>query len=389
MFTNTDIAVTSLSVLAAANLMFIVVLYGIKIRNVRNRRIKERFQLKCKEYFIYVQSNVESGEPLRPPPFRMNRIERQTLQNWLNEMIENLAGDSRDKLIALCERIGFIDYHLHRLKSRSYRNHIDAAYHLGCMRVKEAAPDLLKLLENHKLDSSLFVVARAAAKCARTAEDVKTMVQSLLAHGKSYPDLIVDIIEECPLDMAALFTEFIQTDRADIVRVGLHGLKEAANPGAAAAVFRYTNSRDEPIQRKAIEIYLKSAVFFPKHVVRQWLDHPHADIRLMTIQALSELRSTTYAEMMLSSLEDRDDRIVHAGSKGLLRLGQEGMTLFCEAARENRDKGQGTYLQEIIEDELRSLSLQLHQVDCLTRYNALLYTYEKTFGKNKRIYRIV
>ena len=79
------------------------------------------------------------------------------------------------------------------------RAKLDAAYHLGCMRVQEAAPALLEFLNEHKLNSSLFIVARAIAKCARDEQDIQQMVRALLKHNKRFYDLIVDIIEEADL----------------------------------------------------------------------------------------------------------------------------------------------------------------------------------------------
>lgn len=389
MYTHINIAIHILYGFAGVNLLFAIAVYGIKLRNVRKHKNYERFHIKCKDYLVYIQANLEGEERLRVPPFRLKRSERDVLQERINEMIESFTGEQRDKLIDLCKQLGFIRFQLRQLRSRSYRHQIDAAYHLGCMRVKEAVPGLLELLGHHRLDSSLFVIARSIAKCARDDQDVKKMVRILLTHGKSFPELIVDIIEESSIDQSALFAEFIHDKDHAVMNIGLTGLKEYSNPNISAAIYLLIDSGNEDIQKKAIEIYLKSSVFFPRNVVNKLLKHPNADIRLMTVQVLSELNNPLYADEMETGLEDPDQRVVYASAMALIELGQEGMSIFCEAARDSRDKGRSTYLQDIIEEELQSLSTRLRPLDDVSRYNALKYTYEKTFGKNKRIYRVV
>jgi len=375
--------------LIAVNLVFAVVLYGIKFRNVKQQKAHERFHKKFKDYLIYIQANIDSEERLRVPPGRMNRLEFNLLQERLNDMIESFAGEQREKLIDLCGQIGFPTYHLQRLRGRSYRRKIDAAYHLGCMRVKEAVPAMLELLRRHKADSSLFVIARAIAKCAQDPKDIKDMVHILLSKGRSIPDLIADMIEESSIDQTALFAQFIQSGQPELIRIGLVGLKAYTAPEMAAAVYRLMDSSNKEIERKSIEIYLNSTVFLPANVVNRLLGHADAEIRLLTVQALSEHRNSAYAGALRNGLKDPDPRVVHASANGLLRMGEKGMLLFCEAAKDSRDSGEGTVLQDMIEEELHSLSARTQNVNYLTQYNALLYAYERTFGKNKRIYRVV
>lgn len=389
MYSYLESAVWILVALAVFNLVMILGLYALKLRNVYVLKAKERFKEKFKDYLIYIQANLESGERLRVPPHEVNRLEHRFLQEVIIDMIESFEGEPRERLLDLCEQMGWTRQHLRRLKGRFYRRKIDAAYHLGCMRVKEAVPQLLELLRRHKLDSSFFVVARAAAKCARNAKDMKDLAKIMISKGKSFPELAADIIEEAPIDHTELFKEFILSNHPALIRIGLTGMKDYANPKIAAAVYRYMESAKGDIQRKATEIYLRSTAFLPVHVANQLLEHPDAEMRLMTVQALSELKSSVYTNILQKSLQDADPRVVYAGALGLIHSGQEGMELFCKAAKAQRDQTGETHFQDIIETELLSLSERSHSLEQLARYNALRYTYEKVFGKSKKIYRIV
>ncbi len=382
MYINLDIAKYFLVGLVAINIIFALVIYGLKMIHIRRSSIRNQFQLKFKDYLTYIQVNLDSEEPLRVPPAQMNQVEREALQERLNDMIESFTGEQRRKLIELCGALGFISHHMNRLDNGSYRTKLDAAYHLGCMRVKEAVPGLLDMLRKHKLDSSLFVIARAVAKCARHERDVKEMVHILLQHRKGFYDLLVDILEEAPINQTELFTQFIQERNPDFIRIGLIGLKEYTNPKAASAVYRLLNSHYQEIQKKAAEVYLKGALFLPKNVASKLLEHEDASIRYQTVEAITAFKNSTYVPLMKKSLQDRDPSVAHASAIGLTHMGEEGISALCEGA--------GERLQNWIQQEIQSLSAQLHDLDSLARYNALKYTYEKNFAStNKRIYRVV
>lgn len=388
-YINIEVALKFLYVLIILNVIFVSAVYAIKIKRLRRARLERRFEVKIKDYLTYVLVNIEGNEPLQAPPFSLNKVEQEILQERLNDMIENFTGTPREKCIELCKRLGLVQYHLDRLKKGSYAVKIDAAYHLGCMRVQEAVPDLLQLLATHKLNSSLFVIARSIAKCARDEQDVKEMVQLLLSHNKGFYDLLVDMIKEADIDHGALFAEFIQRDSNDYIQIGLCGLRDYTEPTVASAVYRLIDSEDRMIQAKAVEIYLKSVHFIPRNVVQKLLQHPLDELRVLTIGAIADQKLVTYIDVMKNALLDESKRVSAASAKGLLLLGEDGIATLCGVTAEVRGSEQGEYLQMLIEEELKFLSIQLHDLDKLTRYNSLTYHYEKTLGKNKRIYRVV
>lgn len=351
--------------------------------------MERRFEVKIKDYFTYVLVNIEGKEPPHAPPFSLNRVEQEVMQERLNDMIENFTGTPRENCMELCQRLGLVQYHLDRLNKGSYSVKIDAAYHLGCMRVQEAVPALLKLLQTHKRNSSLFVIARSIAKCARDEQDVKDMVEILLRHNKGFYDLLVDMIKEADIDHGALFAEFIQRKSNEFIQIGLCGLKDYTQPTVASAVYRLIDSPDRTIQYKAVEIYLKSVHFIPRNVVQKLLQHPMDEVRVLTVQAIADLKLVAYIDVMRDALLDESKRVSDASARGLLLLGEEGIAKLCGVTAEVRGSEQGGYLQMLIEEEIKSLSMQLHDLDQLTRYNSLAYHYEKTLGKNKRIYRVV
>jgi len=385
---NVNVAIYAVFVLLLMNLILAVVIYGLKMRNIRYRKVCEQFNIKFKDYLHYIQANIDSDEPLRIPPVKLTLIEEKALQDRLNDLIETFKGEQRFKLMDLCEELGFVSTHMDRLKGGSYRQKIDAAYHLGCMRSGMAVPLLLGLLKDQKHDSSLFIIARAIAKCARQKQDIKQMVHILLSHKKNLHDLIADMIEESEVDHVELFHEWIHKEDPALIHIGLTGLKDLSDPTAVSAVRRLIDSKDPQIQRKAITIYLNSNILLPKGVVTRLLNHESVDIRLLTVRKVSELKNSAYADVLKKSLLDSDRRVIDAGVTGLSNLGEEGMMALCEGAYACKEKEQGRYIHDLITEEINRLSTELHDVNQLARYNTLKYFYEKTFGQ-RRIYRVV
>lgn len=389
MYTNLHVAIQALYIIIALNLVLIAFIYATKLRNIKRKKLYDRFQTKFKDYLIYVQANLNDADPLRAPPWTMSQTEREAMQERLNDMIECFSGEQRQKLVRLCEDLGFVKHHLARLHSRFYRVRLDAAYHLGCMRVKEAAPALLEMAKEHPLNSALFVVARSLAKCARNQEDIRAMVQLLLQHNRKYDQLIVSIIADSELETASLYTEYVNHVHPAYIRIGLTGLNDYTTPAVAAAVYRLMDSEHADIQVKAVEIYLKSSRLLPKHIISKLMGHTNFEIRRLAVDALANINSTSYVEWMKSGLADSDQRVVYTCAKGMMKMGDEGVAALCEHAAAERGTEQGEFLQQLIEEELRQLSMQLHNLNKLTQYNTLMYTYDKMFRKNARIYRVV
>lgn len=389
MYTNLNAAIQALYIILAFNLVCVAIIYAIKLRSIRRRKLNDRFQTKFKDYLTYVQANLDGMEPLRVPPWTMNPVEREAMQEKLNDMMECFSGEQRHKLVRLCADLGFVRHHLGRFNSRTYRVKLDAAYHLGCMRVKEAVPALLDMLKEHPLNSALFVVARAVAKCARSQQELEAMVQILLQHNKKCYELIVNMIADSEVDAGSLYTGYVSHENPAYVRIGLIGLNVYTDPAAAVAVYRLMDSEHEDIQFKAVDLYLKSSRLLPRNVVGKLLSHPNLNIRRLTIEALADIKNTAYVELMKSSLNDADQRIVYSSAKGLLRMGEEGMVALCEIAAAVQGTERGQFMQQLIDDEIKHLSMQLHNWDKLMQYNLLMYTYDKIFRKSKRIYRVV
>lgn len=389
MYTSFNIAWNVVYILLGVNILLTLIVYGVKWRNIKKEKAIKRFSDKYGDYLAYIQANMESEERLRVPSGKLKRTEYAVLQERLDDMIESITGSDRQKLVQLCVDLGLVSYHLKRLNSGAYRKKLDAAYHLGCMRVQEAVPALLSFLRQHPFDSSLFVIARAIAKCAKEKREIKEMVQILLQHQRNFHPLLVDIIKESALDHSALFSEFIKAKNADLVKLGLIGLKDYNEPTAASAVYQWINAADEEIQVNAVDVYLKSSHLLPRNIVDRLMNHQNPEIRLLTAEALGHLTSEAYVGILQEGLTDVDGQVVYASAKSLLNYGQEGISVLCRAASEARGNEHGEWIHTIIQEEMNRLAEQVHDVQKLAQYNLFVFTYAKFFGKNEAYNRVV
>lgn len=389
MYSNLDIAITFLYILLLLNVLFAALVYGVKLRRLARARAQQRFEERARDYRSYILVHMEGEEPLLAPPFTMNRAEQEAMQAWLNDMIEGLSGIPRERCIELCRRMGRADHYLDRLRTGSYGARLDAAYHLGCMRVQEAVPPLLQLLRSHPRNSAFFVIARAIAKCARSKQDIHEMVQIALKHNKGFYELLVDMVKEADIDHGALFAEYIQREDKALIQIGLCGLKAASEPRAASAVYRLLDSSDSAISALAAAIYLRSVHFIPRHAVHKLLRHPLEEIRLLAAEGIADLKLVSYAEALRQGVGDDSRRVAYASASGLLRLGEQGIIQLCAAAVDASGTTRGDELNQWIQDELRSLSGLQHDLEQLSRYNSLAYHYGKAAGVKQPIYRVV
>ena len=108
---------------------------------------------------------------------------------------------------------------LARLKSRFSVRKTKAAYRLGTMRSRRAAPALLEELRKQPFGSSLFIVARSLALCARSTDDLEMVVTQIVKHRKSVNEITAAILEEVGGDQTDLMERLLLNGNPDMKRI--------------------------------------------------------------------------------------------------------------------------------------------------------------------------
>jgi hypothetical protein len=194
-------------------------------------RLRRRLQCKrqVQAYFIEIQIALGHDGPLPKPERTLNRMEKFVVQAKLMAWIDRMDGNCRDKIITLCEELGFVAQELSRLKRRGGIRKVQAAYRLGFMRSKQAAPMLLQELKKQPFGSSLFIYARSLALCARGTEDWERMVMEIVKHRKLVHEITAAILEETGGDMTELMDRLLASGNPQAKQIALQYMHKKAN----------------------------------------------------------------------------------------------------------------------------------------------------------------
>ncbi|MBB6729961.1 HEAT repeat domain-containing protein [Cohnella zeiphila] len=332
MHSNLQIAYGFIGVLAGIILLGLIVLYSLKLRDVRRRRAEERCSAKHGDWLDYVFAHLDGEDPLYPPPEPLQGAENRLVLDRLIAWIEQFRGEPREKLIALCERMGFAERELKRLDSPLQWVKLDAAYRLGCLRAHEAVPRMLELLGRMRSGPLVFIVARAIAKCARDSGELREMAHLLLAHKKEAEPLIADILLESPLDYTAMLQTFLRSGDPERIRLALAAMRKVGPAGSGDRLFELTRSEHAAIRRQAAKLLLRDCASLAEARIRRLLGHADPEIRAEAVQAAGGLRRREYAGLLRASMNDPDWQVRMNSAFALAKLGEEGLAVLRDAA---------------------------------------------------------
>jgi len=365
-----------LYVLYGATALGLALLFGLKLRNIavekRARRCLEKYQ----DYFVYLQAHGDGEERLKAPPGNLSSQEKKIIQKRLFELMESFTGVHRQKLAQLCEDMGVVDLNLRRLGSAWKWTRVDAAYNLGVMRSRRAVPGLLRLLDTIGYDPSLFIVARAVAKCARHEKDLDEMVRHLVKHRKSFHQLIVDILSESEVDVAPLFASFLLEADTELVEIGLIGLSTSQPAHLELHLQRLVRSREKEVRIKAVKLLCKNGRQLTDKRVREFLAHPDWEIRAAAAKAVGTHGLSSYIPLLKQAVGDSSWWVSHHSARSLAQLHLEGFSALCEILQEGRF-GEGLKMaHQVVQEELEKAKRHLGDPELQRQYNEKLRLYQ-------------
>ncbi|RNB56800.1 HEAT repeat domain-containing protein [Brevibacillus gelatini] len=367
-------------------LLGLLALFALKLRNISAEKQARRCQEKYRDYFVYLQAYSEEEERLKLPYGEPTQKEKQLIQKQLFELMERFTGVHREKLIRLCEDMGLVALDLERLKSGWKWTRVDAAYNLGVMRSQQAAADLLALLQkNSANDPSLFIVARAIAKCARDNSDLRQMAEFVVRAKKNVHQLIVDIISDSQLDTNSLYTELIRDNDPELVKIGLIGYSVHAQTGLEPTLPKLVMSPDKEVRIKAVKLMCRDVRYLSEQTVKDFLSHKDWEIRALIAKAIGTLQLVDYIPALKKAVGDSHWWVRHHSARSLAQLHTAGFAALCEILREERFGDKVDMAHQIILDDLEKEKLRLEQgasTEQQLAYNEKLHLYRKSCQKN-------
>lgn len=231
-----EVAYGFIGIAAAAVLLIVCGLLISKAFNAYRERQRKECERKYQPYFERLEAGFDQPGPLPKPAGALpDGMDRRVIQARLTAWIDRLDGAAREKLIELCEELGFVERELARLGSRRSLVRTAAAYQLGLMRSKRAAAPLLGELRKQRFGPALFVYARSFALCARNTDDLEQMVMQIVKHRKPVDAMVAAILEEAGGDLEELAERLERCGNPDALRIARHHLRRQAEEAKAAS----------------------------------------------------------------------------------------------------------------------------------------------------------
>lgn len=377
METHLATAITFIYALTGITVIGLIVLFAIKLRHVAEEKRTARCMENYQDYFQYVQAYIEEEERLQLPPGTVTLAERRIIQKKLFELIERFNGAHREKLIMLCQDLGLVEHDLQRLRSWRKWTRIDAAYNLGTMRSPQAVPELLGLLRRSSYDPSIFIIARAIAKCAQDEGTLRELVKLMSGYQKSFHQLIADILSESQVDFIPLLISLLKEQDQELVKIALVGLAFHAEPGMEGPLANLSRSTDKEVRIKAIKLLCRDSRFLTKERINRFMSHADWEVRAICAKAIGDLGLQGYIPLLKKAVGDSNWWVCRNSAHSLAQLHVDGFVALCEILQENNESGKLEMAYHVIQEELEKGESMQSNLDVQLDYNHKLHVYQK------------
>lgn len=293
----------------------------LKMRNLYVEKLSVHYEQKYQEYFDYIAGHLDDDLPFAIKPYGiMTSLEMKIIKQKLFAWMGTIRGEHRKKIADLCFQLGLVDHEKRRLHSKLRWIQVDGAYNLGVMRCHDAAPYILKLIEEEKFGSSLFILSRALVRCADEVADLHRMVKIIARHGQSCVELMADILLESNLDKSSLLLELLKSDNVDLIRLALLSLRGETTLSIDEQLNRIAKSDHKELRIKAVTIWLHQSVSPQIEKVIIFLGHPDWEIRAQAANAAGKMGSPLFIEPLRERLQDDSWWVRYYSAKSLALL---------------------------------------------------------------------
>lgn len=381
MFHHLEVAYAFIFLTITLIMICFIALVIIKARNNRKQKVEAVTLAKYQDYFTYLHAHIADEMPPRPPLAKLSKPELFVFQTKIIELMECLKGGQVKQLANLCDELGLVDYNLKRLRSMFHWRRIDAAYQLGAMRVTKAVPELIRLLDRSKFDSSLFVVARSVAKCARDSNDLRQLVMSVIKHRRNCQALIVELLKESSVEYAALWADFLQEKDSDLVEIALIGLTEQVEPGTVKTLQQLILAEKKEVRIKAAKALMRAGNTLSMKSIARLMNHSDWEIRATIAKAIGPLGSIKYIDVLKRGLTDDHWWVRYNSANSLAMLDEAGFIALCEIAVAAGNDQNAEMARSVIHEVMNKHAASMHQVEKVVSYNRQLHIYQRFFGQ--------
>ncbi|KGX91173.1 hypothetical protein N781_05220 [Pontibacillus halophilus JSM 076056 = DSM 19796] len=371
--------------LSAIMLVFMATILVIKARKTNEEKQRKQVLTTYEDYLQYLLRNLDDPGAFQLPTNPTTKREKQVLQKELIQWMDRIKGNHLQKLVRLSEEMGLVDLDLKRLRSRRHYVRLDAAYNLGVMRCGRAVKPMLTVLEKNQRDSTMFILGRSIAQAATHANEVEEMIHHLGKRGHNNYQLLVDITKESNLDLGELYTRLIQEEQPNLIKVGLLGLREHAEPHMSRRVRAYLEAEDKEIRIHAVKLMIASGSW-TKGDLFQFMKSDDWEVRLYIAKWIGDAKLVELKEVLEVGVKDPLWSVAKASAKSLLSLDQVGVKRLYQLAMDWKGTHEGEVALECIQEDLKETASNAENgFTTLQAYHQKLNLFEQFFGRDEEV----
>lgn len=270
----------------------------------------------------------------------LRRSDRPVLLPMMLQLALDLRGEELERIAALAEEIGLARSERRRLRSLSATTRAEAAKNLRLLHVRDALPQLLRLIQKDRHRSVRLASAWAAGEIGGS-EAIRGLLEMLDDPAPG----VVRRIQEVLLDTAPhAAAEVVRHTRASenpaVRRAGVELLGALRDPEASELLLELVGADDREIRTKAVKA--AAAIGDPRFsdVFRELLRDGAWSVRCQAATGLGAIGAVDSVAELSAAMADPVWWVRFNAASSLAELGDPGRAALAEATTEEDARGQ-------------------------------------------------
>ncbi|MEN8904750.1 MAG: hypothetical protein ABF289_02190 [Clostridiales bacterium] len=343
-----------LSTIILFSILLTIALFLVALKAIDNHNKKkhQQYNLKFDDYISYLKLQLDKTDELMKPCFKLDSYGAKILLNRIVKLMTEVEDSNREKLVFLCERLGFIKSDLLRLRSSFNAIRLKAINRIRVMEVSRALPRLIYLLDLHKKDIEKNAIALAIIKCSDTNEYIIKMLYKLVKSGFNIIPLIEPIKESTKINRWNLILEILTEENDSLTKFGLLLVNTEKDRRLTPYLYKLSHSENRDIRIKAIRLLADmNADVLYKHI-DEYINSNEWELRSVGASMVGELKLEKYIPTLKSNVNDSNMLVRYNSLKSLSKINMDGFKEVCRVASNIKNITLQKMIFSILEEEV-------------------------------------
>jgi hypothetical protein len=347
----------------------------LKIINIYSTKKYEQYSIKYDEYINHIQNQLDKTDELLKPCFKLDKFGSKVLEDRLIKLIATTENNNnREKLVFLCERLGFVKNDLLRLRSKFSSVRLKAVNRIRVMGVTRALPRLVYLLDLHKKEADKNAISLAIVKCSETNEYIIKMLYKMSKTNNTMVHLVEPIKESEKINRKNLILEIITEDNDELTKFGLLLVNPKLDREVAPYLYKLSQNEDKKdIKFKSIRLLADMNSSVLKRHIDEYINSEEWELRSVAASLVGNLKLEKYIPKLKSNVNDSNSLVIYNSLKSLAKINVEGFKEVCRTASDIKNNTLQKMIFCVLEEEAEKNSIhkKMQSVLSTTMVNSL------------------